>query len=169
MRGCLSSLLTYEVNDCRREAQFCKTCIGNNCNAKVDFETCRVCNSATNVNCIRSPSSVPSVTCRNYLDNCFVNVQNNIVTRGCVLEQSNTVQQECLRTNSDLCESCTGTSNCNNEIVDGEFCIDCDSQVDPNCRTSLNHTMRVQCNLAVRQLGCYLFDDGGMPSTYYNT
>ncbi|KAJ6648787.1 hypothetical protein Bhyg_04018 [Pseudolycoriella hygida] len=160
-RGCLSSLLTYEVDECRREGETCKTCVGNNCNAKVNFEKCRVCNSSTNVNCIRSPTSVTTSTCRNYLDTCFSHVENNVVTRGCVLDQPTAVQTECARTSSDLCETCTGTSNCNNKIIDGEFCMDCDSQEDPNCRTSLNHTMRVQCNLAIKQLGCYLYDDGG--------
>lgn len=166
-RGCLSSLLTYEVNECRREGQFCKTCVGNGCNAKVDYETCRVCNSSTNVNCIRSPGSVPSVTCENYLDTCFVHVENNIVIRGCVSEQPTDVQTECARTSSDLCETCTGTNNCNNRIVDSEFCMECDSQVNPDCRISVNHTMRVQCNLAVRPQGCYLFDDGGLLRNNY--
>lgn len=161
-RGCLSSLIPYEVAECRREGEFCKTCIGNNCNIKEDYETCRVCNSTSNVNCIRSPGSVSSVTCQNYLDTCFVHVENNIVTRGCLLEQPTPVQTECRLSNSDLCETCTGTNNCNNRVIDSEFCMECDSKEDPNCRTSLNHTMRVQCNLAVRQLGCYLFDDGGL-------
>lgn len=161
-RGCLSSLLTYEVTECRLEGQFCKTCTGNNCNAKVNFETCRVCNSSSNVNCIRSAGSVSSVTCRNYLDTCFVHVEDNTVIRGCLSEQTAPVIQQCSATNSDLCETCTGTNNCNNKLIDSEFCMECDSTDDPNCRTSLNHTMRVQCNLAVRQLGCYLFDDGGL-------
>lgn len=161
-RGCLSSIWPEEVIECRREAEFCKTCIGNNCNAKVDFETCRVCDSSTNANCIRSPGSVPAVTCEDYLDSCFVHVENNVVTRGCLLEQATVIQTECARTSSDICETCTETSNCNNKIIDGEFCMECDSQVDPNCRSNLTFTLRVQCNLAVRQVGCYLFDDGGM-------
>jgi len=121
------------------------------------------------VNCIRSPGSVPAVICRNYLDTCFLHVENNLITRGCVLEQITEIQTECARTNSDLCETCTGTDNCNNKIVDGEFCLECDSDIDPNCRTSLNHTMRIQCNLAIRPLGCYLFDDGGLCRSNYMT
>lgn len=157
IRGCLSSLHPGEVNECRREAQFCKTCTGDNCNAKVSFETCRVCDSTTTVNCIRSPSSVATQTCRNYLDSCFVHVENNIVTRGCVSDQPAAIQTECASSSSDLCETCVASSgNCNNKIIDSEFCMECE-----NCRTNLNHTTRIQCNLGVRQLGCYLFDDGG--------
>ncbi len=158
-RGCLRSLTTNEVTECRREGQFCKTCTGNNCNEKISYESCRVCDSTTNVNCIRSPGSVASQTCRLYLDSCFVHVENNIVTRGCVMEQQPTVQLECQLSNSDRCETCVATAgtNCNNKIIDSEFCMECE-----DCRANLNHTTRIQCNLGVRQLGCYLFDDGGL-------
>lgn len=156
-RGCVSSLLAVEVTECRREGQFCKTCTGNNCNAQVDFQKCYVCDSDSNVSCIRSPGSVAVQTCPLYIDSCFVHVENNVVTRGCVSAQSTEVRTECSDTNSELCETCTGGTNCNTKIIEGEFCMECE-----DCRTNLNHTQRVQCNLAVRQRGCYLFDDGGL-------
>ncbi|XP_037051310.1 proprotein convertase subtilisin/kexin type 5-like isoform X1 [Bradysia coprophila] len=155
-RGCVGSLLAVEITECRREGAFCKTCTGNNCNAQVDFQKCHECDSDSNVSCIRSPSTVSTQTCRNYIDTCYVHVENNIVTRGCVSGQSAAVQTECARTDSELCETCTGETNCNTKVIAGEFCMECE-----DCRTNLNHTHRVQCNLAVRQRGCYLFDDGG--------
>ena len=143
---------------CRRQGDSCKTCIGNDCNEKVAFTNCRVCNSTTNVNCIRSPNSFASVTCRDYIDECYSHVDNDIVVRGC-LKQNAQAQIGCER-NNDLCERCDGP-NCNNKLIDGEFCLTCDSENDPNCVQNLNFTMRTQCKLALQQRGCYRFDDTG--------
>lgn len=162
-RGCINNgLHPGEVAMCRQQGQFCKTCYGNDCNAKETFQRCRTCDSTSNVNCIRSGGSVDEMVCRNYLDTCYVHVRNDIVTRGCVTQPSTPteVQTECQRSGSDFCETCTG-NNCNSLLIDGEFCLTCDSTVNPDCRDSLNHTMRTQCNLGVRRLGCYRFDDGG--------
>lgn len=108
--------------------------------------------------CIRSANSVNSQVCRNYLDECFVHVRNNVIVRGC-LQQNPNLASDCL--NRDICEACDSTENCNDQIVDGEFCITCDSQLDPNCIDNVNFTMRTQCSLTVAGMGCYLFDDGG--------
>lgn len=146
---------------CRRQGEFCKTCLGNDCNAKVSFQNCRACNSTTNVNCIRSPGSFASTQCRNYLDECYVHVENDVVTRGCLQNSPRPVQDECEKSNTDMCTSCSNGSNCNNRIVDGEFCLTCDSENDINCRGNLNFTMRTQCPLSVTPRGCYRFDDSG--------
>lgn len=152
---------------CRREEEFCKTCTGSYCNKKTEFQKCRVCNSTDNVNCIRSPGSFATVTCQNYQDECFVHVENNIVTRGCLAETVSTpIQTDCQR-NNDYCEKCSIASNCNNKIIDGEFCLTCNTETDPNCRANLNFTMRTQCPLSVNPRGCYLFNDGGK-YTFYN-
>lgn len=97
-----------------------------------------------------------SQTCSSYTDECLVHVENNVVVRGCLLDHQ---QYDCK--NSDLCDKCSSNDNCNSQIVDGEFCITCDSETDLNCRSNLNVTMRKQCSLAVKRLGCYIYDDGG--------
>lgn len=97
-----------------------------------------------------------SKTCSSYTDECFVHVSNDTVVRGCLSEHQ---QYDCK--NSDLCDKCSNSDNCNNRIVDGEFCITCDSEKDINCRNNVNVTMRKQCPLAVKRLGCYIYDDGG--------
>lgn len=109
--------------------------------------------------CIRSATTVGSQVCRNYLDECFVHVRNNVIARGC-LQQNPALESDCR--NPDICDSCDSRGNCNDQIVNGEFCLTCDSQVDPNCIDNLNFTMRTQCNLTVGGMGCYLFDDGGI-------
>lgn len=159
-RGCVADLTEDEIDTCRLEGRNCKTCIGNDCNAKPMFQYCRACNSSNNVNCIRSPNSFSAVLCDDYMDECYTHVENNIVTRGCLATTAPAVKDIC-GSNGELCETCSNGPSCNNKIVDGEFCIACRSEWDPNCHSSLNHTMREQCPLSVSPRGCYTFDDGG--------
>lgn len=146
---------------CRQEQQFCKTCTGPYCNKQIEFQKCRVCNSADNINCIRSPESFEERTCRKYIDECFTHVENNVVIRGCVSNMNPIPIQNDCNANNEYCEKCSSGFNCNNKIIDGEFCLTCNSENDPNCRENLNNTMRTQCPLSVNQRGCYRYDDGG--------
>lgn len=130
---------------------------------QVKFQRCRTCSSKNTVNCIRGPGGVPGVTCKSYLDKCFIHVAGDVVTRGCLDDQSKTgpVDYRKVCTNGNACEICTDKENCNQKIVDGEFCLACDSETDSNCRLNANYTMRAQCPLAVKPLGCYRFEDNG--------
>lgn len=162
-RGCLSDIRPDERQMCRREEENCKTCAGDDCNAKISFQRCHVCNSTQSVNCIRVPSIFPVATCRNYLDECFTHVRNNSVARGCVLQSnSETIDLDCRgkKVKTDYCDRCKN-GRCNDRTVEGEFCLTCDSDVNANCRTNLSYQMRTQCTLAVRPLGCYRFEDEG--------
>lgn len=161
-RGCLSDIRTDERQMCRRQGNDCKTCIGNDCNAKIAFQQCHVCNSTDSVNCIRAPSIFPVTICSNYLDDCFTHVRNDTVARGCVLQSdSEVIAQDCQnKVNTDYCDRCRD-GKCNDHTVEGEFCVTCDSNIDPNCRTNLTLAMRTQCTLAVRPMGCYRFEDDG--------
>lgn len=163
-RGCVADLTSNEIRMCRQERGECKTCIGDDCNAQPKFQSCRTCNSTQNVNCIRSSGAVSSVQCRKYTDQCYVHVDNNVVTRGClaVSPLDDAERTVCTSGDNENCQTCNGNSNCNNQLVDGEFCITCDSKFDANCHSSTNFTMRKQCPLSVKPMGCYLFNDGGM-------
>lgn len=156
-RGCLSNVTHYEVDMCRKQEENCKTCSGNDCNAKISFQECRVCSSSDTVNCIRTVNWTETKTCKNYLDECFVHVEKDVVTRGCLNEDLDA--DNCL--GSDVCAKCSDTANCNNGIVDGEFCLTCNSETDPQCRDNTTISMRTQCPLAVDTLGCYRFEDNG--------
>lgn len=144
---------------CRRNGEFCKTCSGNNCNAKVNFQSCHVCTSANSLNCIVNINAVPTQTCKNYLDECFVHVVNNAVTRGCALENDQ-LAEDCK--DPTKCEVCSDTANCNNNIIGAnDYCYTCDSESDPNCKDNLNDSMLTQCPLSVSQMGCFRYADGG--------
>lgn len=162
-RGCLSNVTAYEVEMCRQESSLCKTCTGNDCNKKVSFQTCHACTSNDTVNCIRNPGTLPAKVCKNYLDSCFAHVADDVVTRGCLLEQKSTdlidYNKDCL--NKDICEVCTNGTSCNDKVVDGEFCLTCTTETDPQCHSNTTIAMRKQCPLAVNKLGCYRFEDNG--------
>lgn len=161
-RGCLNSVPTAEAQHCLEQGADCKTCAGILCNAKVEFQHCRECSSTDSVSCFRSPGSFPSVLCSGYLDECFVHLENNTVTRGCVSTANVPIQNECQNVNGEFCETCGDTNNCNNRLIDGEFCLTCDVESDPGCFENANFTMRTQCPLSINKRGCYLFYDGGM-------
>lgn len=159
-RGCLSDLPPIEYNECQSNQTACKLCQGPNCNNRDTFQQCYRCNSTENVDCIRATHWLTPVTCKAYNDECYVHVANDVVTRGCLRESTNfNMQEEC--TDSDICEKCNGKAGCNNKTVEGEFCMTCDSTIDPNCRTNLTIDLRTQCSLAVTPLGCYRFEDDG--------
>lgn len=153
-------MTSYEREMCRKEEQFCKTCIGNDCNIKVDVQQCILCSSDNLSECIRSPHLLPLKRCRKYTDECIVHVTNDTVIRGCLSDfDSDQIENNCK--DKDICKKCSNTNGCNNEIVDGEFCIHCNSESDLNCKNNVNVTMHQQCKLAVQKLGCYLYNDGG--------
>lgn len=162
-RGCVISLTKIEQDVCRREGAICKTCNGNDCNTKLNFQKCRICNSTENVDCVRAASMVSTVTCKTYLDQCFTHVVGDVITRGCLLDKTvdDIIDYKKVCDITDACELCIDKENCNEKIVDGEFCLACDSTIDPKCRSNVSFAMRKQCPLSVKPLGCYRFEDEG--------
>lgn len=147
---------------CQANEQFCKICTERSCNKKINFERCHHCSSSNNLNCILSTYLTQSKFCTNYLDKCFSHVVNNVVTRGCILDSDREYGADC-QNHSDVnkCELCTDVDNCNNKIIEGDdFCYTCDSRNDPNCTNNLDDSMKTQCNLSLRKLGCYRSQEG---------
>lgn len=144
---------------CRQQGQFCKTCVGNDCNRQLRFQQCLSCDSATNADCFSPNENVSSSVCRNYIDTCITHYDNNRAVRGCSTQRSD-LQLSCSN-NTSLCNTCE-TNNCNNEHIENEYCINCDSEVDANCNTP-NSTMAQQCgtDMKLNKMGCYRFDDSG--------
>lgn len=71
VRGCISQLLPGEAARCTI-GRDCKTCEGDNCNGKLEFQSCYTCNSASDPNCleIQDPNKSVKTTCSSYLDAC---------------------------------------------------------------------------------------------------
>lgn len=64
-------MLAGEVALCERGQQ-CKICEGDNCNGKLNFQSCYSCDTSTNPICgaMSSLTDVPKKTCADYLDDC---------------------------------------------------------------------------------------------------
>lgn len=99
-----------------------------------------------------------SKVCNSYDDECYVHVDDDVVIRGCVSEQTIDTDimkfREKCKVDNESCEIC-GEDNCNRRMVDGEFCLACHSEMDPNCRLYPNNTMHTQCPLTLNPMGCY--------------
>lgn len=159
IRGCASQLNEQQYDTCGMGNSTCKLCHGDQCNMRSAFQRCRVCNSEKDgPNCVRYGYAMRSKTCTSYDDECYVHVHDDIVIRGCVGEQTIDTDamkfREKCKPDSDLCEICKD-DNCNRKMIDGEFCLVCDSSNDPDCRLNPNSTMHKQCPLAMSPMGCY--------------
>lgn len=159
-RGCLSDLISYEISMCRQQGQFCKTCVGNDCNRQLEFQRCLSCDSMTNADCLLPNELIPTTVCRNYREPCITHFENTRVIRGCS-SQHGDLQLACA--NDTSCNLCDTGTNCNNERIEDEFCITCDSEVNADCRTLPNRGMAKQCGAQskLNKYGCYRFDDSG--------
>lgn len=68
-RGCVSQLEAIELANCQA-GEYCKTCQGNNCNAKEEFQRCYTCDSSADKNCVYRPDGAYIKTCAKYDDTC---------------------------------------------------------------------------------------------------
>lgn len=156
-RGCVSELLAAEQNHCYENSTECKLCNRERCNSRLDFLSCTRCDSSKNRDCILSPNEHAfEYVCKHYEDECFTRVVKNRVTRGCLIESTETdtnLEMEC--SNRRLCKLCTNGNRCNSEPVEHAYCYWCNSIVDERCKSNVSHSMRIQCPLSGRHLGCY--------------
>lgn len=160
-RGCISDIIVAEQEMCRGNRDFCKTCMGNDCNRELNYRTCYACNSLTDANCITPNASTPKKICQNYFDQCLTHIEGDNVIRGCADEHVGLVTG-CAE--NEKCELCAEGEYCNAKNVAQEHCYTCDSEVDANCREQLNPAMSTPCNeegLSLTRQGCYRFDDTG--------
>lgn len=152
---------------CREERQFCKTCLGNDCNRKLEYTSCYTCDSAIDDYCIETNEVTANKQCRNYLDQCYTLIgENERVIRGC-LEDAPTLALTCI--NNSKCELCTDGEHCNNKNVAQEFCYVCNSENDENCKNNPDAAMAQACTAVeynFDRMGCYRFDDTGMVFIY---
>lgn len=160
-RGCLSDLIPYEVTMCRQQGQFCKTCVGNDCNSQLRFQQCLTCDSNTNPDCFTPNADVPSSVCRSYIDTCITHLENGRAIRGC--SSLRNAQVLSCQNDPSLCNICDDGSNCNTADIEAETCVTCDSETDANCRTNPTTAMAQQCGDGVKlnKVGCYRYDDSG--------
>lgn len=156
-RGCISDLQPEKRHLCESDSDQCKSCIGNSCNSKQFFQKC-IATSEMDV------SVIYSKVCKRYDDKCFIHVRNNTIRRGCVSDlivssvDGIDIVGDC--ENDEICELCTASNNCNDRKVQTENCIVCSSN-DTQCKFYPSIEMSQECPLAMKMMGCYLYQDGG--------
>lgn len=152
-RGCISDLNEIEAKKCTREGSTCKSCIGNNCNMDIKFQSCHFCDSSKdNGKCVNNAQETK--ICKDFAAKCFIRVENNTVSRGCLGEDMS--EEECF---IDNCKICQHLADCNNENIKTEVCISCDSKTDATCKTNATATVNEICPLSINHQGCYHFID----------
>lgn len=158
-RGCVSSVSETERNMCQQGNETCMTCIGQkDCNRKETFQSCFFCKSSENdTNCVIKPNLSDTIRCDYYLDECYTLVENGVVSRGCIGDDTVIDVANC--TNDFRCQRCSGIAGCNNDVIKAEMCIVCDSSDDPSCRTNSTFSTYTECPLTATPIGCYHFVD----------
>lgn len=150
-RGCMSELDEDDHEFCLNKGSKCKTCIGNDCNLKIKFQSCHSCDSTVDgEKCVSSSRDTNTKLCSNYLADCFINVENNIVTRGCLGEDM--PEENCTL---GKCKTCKHLADCNSQNIVPEMCISCDSKMDSWCHMNATHFANKTCPLSVGLEGCY--------------
>lgn len=83
VRGCTSQLVTGELTYCETNGD-CKLCDDENCNGKVEFQSCYACDSATDPSCVLTQTSTATAMktiCVDYLDECATYTRKLVALR----------------------------------------------------------------------------------------
>lgn len=154
VRGCLANLPRIDAEICKSNADSCKTCFDSACNGRTTFANCTIGSSTLDT----KPQQLKSKICENYNDKCFVHMIEGVIRRGCLKEYvaKNKLPFSYLKRsfNSSLYRTCS-TPLCNDDEIQSEFCVSCDSKDDLNCRLNITASMRKKCSYSEKSMGCY--------------
>lgn len=166
IRGCLQDLAPQEQASCINQSDSCKSCNGNNCNEKADFQRCLSCSSSDDPYCTRwlpEDSEEESINydevCQDYMGACVVGVDAKGVThRRCTNDASDTKEFV------NGLKICAG-QYCNDETVPNDRlnCYQCEgdrfcTQLKTKSPLPLNPT---PCNIFSTQSQCFVYIDDG--------
>lgn len=158
-RGCISDLKDDERQQLQKNnnQNSYKECFTSGCNEKPYMQRC-IHGSEDVTRPFQSRNGWQ--ICTKHDDKCFVHVSGNIVRRGCLdgartaFSDGAKIIHDCEI--GDFCATCTGQMDCNDNIIEAEHCIECDSRNAPLCANEPHLGMSEKCPLAVRPLGCYM-------------
>lgn len=153
-RGCVEDLPPEESADCLSNSDSCKVCMEQNCNTRLHFQECYVCNSRSDPQCVKDPQC--SDICEKYDSRCMVGVDSNGLThRQC------TVEKVVLNSKFKICTE----NNCNKEIfpADRLMCYQCsgDKKCDSLQRSNADLLKPEPCNVYSIFDQCFTYIDAG--------
>lgn len=152
-RGCITDLKGEIRNKCESNSDTCKKCNENKCNSKPHFQRCITTDRKNTAN---SGSKI----CKNYNDKCFIHTTSTTIRRGCMNDliefpiDSINIETDCK--NPSICETCSGSINCNHREVIPEKCMVCSSEDNVDCTYYPNANLSQACPLTLKPEGCYL-------------
>lgn len=161
-RGCVSDLDERQRHELQTNATEYVECSESGCNEKPNQQRCI---EGTEDFSLPNRSQLGWKYCSEPYDKCFVHVSGNIIRRGCLnnaklmYSDGSKIVSDC--NVGDICETCSGTRDCNDKIIQTEFCIECNSEENALCANAPNLLMRKQCAMTVKPLGCYLNEQHG--------
>ena len=156
-RGCIVDLDEEKRKLCESDSETCKRCIGTECNSKPFFQKC-LTTDRENLN------STYTSMCKRYTDECFIHIQENNMRRGCMSDLIETpiegvdLVEDCK--NDEICETCSDRNNCNDREIEREDCLVCSWESGLNCKFYPELLEGEQCPLALKPIGCYMWDNG---------
>lgn len=156
-RGCLEHLKNDELQLCKENGDECKTCQQDKCNSKKSFHQC----SNGSIDLEQKSRGFGTKICHDYTDQCYIRLENNTVTRGCLQEYiaiNNQTKEHQNQLGVAMYRTCA-TPMCNEDEIDTEHCISCSSDTDPDCIDKVTSKKRKKCNLAKELMGCYHYED----------
>lgn len=153
-RGCVSHLIPRRINYCRAGSGTCKTCMGDNCNKKVNFQRCYHCDSQIDKQCFGPTWVLRDKVCPRYFDHCYTQVLDGQVRRGCIGDKVMPTIKKCEK-NNDICKHCDDLRGCNGQRTEKEICIACDSTIDPSCATNMTFNVFEECPISINRVKCY--------------
>lgn len=159
-KGCVSQLTKQEEDACK-ESKYCKICFGPNCNNRILFKKCFICDSLTDPNCktLVGNNLYETETCDSYESQCFVFINGTYLQRGCLNDMSKEFIMNCNKTLELQCEYCQG-DGCNKKIP-SDTCLNCDGG---DCGSNPNKYNQTFCSLKKEPSGCYRKELNGIVS-----
>lgn len=161
-RGCIQDLPSINATECLQSSDNCKSCQTTNCNRKVKFQECFVCDSKNDPHCARNLDSTTWVeVCKTYSSNCTFGIDAEGYThRQCDDIFADTVNQ----IPGYTYRTCEG-DNCNKEVfVANQLkCYQC-QEPDEGCDMTSTNSSKQQpepCSIFSDYNQCFTYVDAG--------
>lgn len=101
----------------------------------------------------------PSKICKKYDDECFTQIGEFDILRGCLSDRSPYFEESC-RKDEAKCSICSSSEEkiCNDKPIEMELCIQCDAIEDEKCQNQPDLYKGKICNTinSTDREGCYL-------------
>lgn len=161
-RGCIQALPDVEKVECLNQSESCKTCFSQNCNEKINFQSCYNCNSKDDSHCSEISEFSEMTVCPNYMDKCATGIDAKGYTVRRCSKNSSTDELDFSK-RFEICNE----SDCNRNIfpTDRLRCFQCEESSDFECQLLMTNSSEISslpiqskpCRVLSQYDKCYTF------------